>query len=141
MTDKDINLINEKLHAITSLINVRFELTDEKLETVYKEQLRTNGRVLKTETQIAEALLERVTNREQQKYYSEQLCNNTNDIISLKKEFEDVRFILKYPKLFVAAIVVVTVLTLATFLSNNPLKVFDKEPTKTEQTQQNKAPQ
>ena len=125
--------IEERMSSFVTLINARFTNVDEKLEDIHKEQLRTNGTVKKHTEQIDEALIERARNRQEQKQHVEVLCECKEKLGKIEKDFSDVSFYLRHPKLFVAGLIVIIALSLGSFLTNNPLKVFDKSP-QTEQT-------
>jgi len=102
-------LIEEKFRGVYSRLDSNFELIHHKINEIHKETKLTNGRVTKLEDQFK--------------------CH--------EKEVQDVMFFLRHPKLFFGIILVVTIISLATFLNTNPFKIFDPL-YKTEQTENNK---
>lgn len=139
-------VLSEQLKGLTTLINAQFIEVHTRLDKI-------NGKVGKHEEQINEVLIERARNREEQKNMVpnhiancplngklknleddiEKIENIVTGLDACKKKIDtietslqDVNFYMRHPKLFVAGIVIVVLLTAATFLTNNPLKVFDK---------------
>jgi uncharacterized protein YPO0396 len=132
MSQNEYALLNEQINGLTKLVNARFENIDEKLEQIHTEAKRTNGRVTKTEEQIQSALVEREGNREHQKQIAKLVTDNCSEITQIKNSLQEYGMFMKYPKLFVAGLVVVVILTLAVFMESNPLKVFAPEKPQTE---------
>jgi hypothetical protein len=115
--DEDYRLyIEEKFTGLSKLINARFENVDDRLERIEEQTKKTNGRV---------------NYLEEKEYTHYTTCPNSVKIDSIYKELDEYRFILKYPKLFVGAIVIIVILTLSTFVRSFDL-FTKKEPPKTE---------
>ena len=133
MTKDERELFDEKIKGLSTLINARFTNVDEKLEDIHKEQLRTNGNVKRHEEQINQALVERAQNREEQRHYIGEICECKNKLIHIENKLEDLNFMMRHPKIFIAGLVLMVILTLGTFISSNPLQVFTPQPTQTEQ--------
>lgn len=128
MSQTEFQLLQEQLKGMTTLMNSQFLGVNERLDKI-------NGKVAHHEEQINEALVERARNREEQKHVIEGHilnCPQSTKIEKISKDLEDVNFFIRHPKLFVAGLVLVIILSLATFLENNPFKVFTPEPAKTE---------
>lgn len=118
--------LDEKFKSLTTLMNARFENQDDKLEAIHIEAKRTNGRVNKLEDfkdYTQRTIDTRVTD-----------CPNVKRFERIEKSIEDIAFINRHPKLFLAGLVILVILTLATFIESNPLRVFSKQPAQTEQT-------
>lgn len=109
--------IIEKINGLDTLIKSKFEETHSRLDKI-------NGRVNKHEEIINEALVERSKNREEQRQSLCKIDKIEEKIESIENEFEDLGFFIRNPKLFIAILVVIVLLTLATFLNNNPFKAF-----------------
>lgn len=134
--DIDNARLSEQIIGLSNMMNAQFKEVHTRLDKI-------NGKVGKHEEQITEALIERAGNRQEQKKYNETLCENKTKLGKIEEkiekidnDFSDVSFFIRHPKLFFAGISIIVILTLATFLTNNPLKVFDniKSPTQTEIT-------
>ena len=137
--DSEYKVLSEQIRGLTTLINAQFLEVHERLDKI-------NGKVAKHDEQITEALIERARNRQEQKAIIPEhilTCPVSRDIIDFKKDFsafkktlEDLNFFVRHPKLFIGTLVVIVILTLATFLENSPLKIFSKytTPTTIEQT-------
>lgn len=145
MSADEIGIVSEQIKGLTTLINAQFLEVHERLDKI-------NGKVGKHDDQITEVLIERAKNREEQKNIVPNhiatcpLNGKVNDIENtvdgfkdckdkinvIEKSLEDVNFFMRHPKLFIAGLSIVVILTVATFLNNNPFKVFDREPVKTE---------
>lgn len=118
--------LDEKFKSLTTLMNARFENLDDRLEDIHTEAKRTNGRISKLEDfkEYTQRTIDtRVTD-----------CPNVKRFDKIEKSIEDIAFINRHPKLFIAGLVVVVILTLATFIESNPFKVFYDQPAQTEQT-------
>lgn len=118
--------LDEKFKSLTTLVNAQFKNVDDRLEDIHTEAKRTNGRISKLEEfreYTKEVIDTRVTN-----------CPNVKRFDKIEQQLEDISFVSRHPKLFVAGLVFVVILTLATFLESNSLKVFYKQPPTTEQT-------
>jgi tetrahydromethanopterin S-methyltransferase subunit G len=135
MSDTEYNVVSEQIKGLTTLINAQFMEVHSRLDKI-------NGKVGKHDEQIQEALIERAKNREEQKNMIPvhiNSCPNLSEIRGcrikienveerfeqLEQKLEDGLFILKYPKLFIAGLAIIVILTIGTFLSNNPLKAYD----------------
>jgi hypothetical protein len=128
MSQTEFSLLSEQISGLTKLTNAQFMNVNERLDKI-------NGAVAKHEQQIGEALIERAANREAQKHVIEAhllTCPQATKIDGLEKKLEDVSFFIRHPKLFIAGIVLIIILSLATFIENNPLKIFVPETPKTE---------
>lgn len=127
--------LEERFAGLTTLINARFENVDDKLEAVHEEAKRTNHRVTKLEEfedETKQYMLSRVTD-----------CPHLDEIHSLNNKHEglldslrDINFFVRHPKLFIGMLVVIVLLTLATFLENNPFIHFIRDATVPPQTEQ-----
>lgn len=126
MSASEFALLQEQIKGLTTLVNAQFMATHERLDKI-------NGHVGEHEEKIQEALIERARNRQEQKQHVETLCECKEKLGRIEKSMEDLGFFIRHPKLFIAGLVVIIALSLGSFLTNNPLKVFDKSP-QTEQT-------
>lgn len=110
-------------------LDERFKGVKEQLDRIEEHVKLTNGRVSKLEDQKLE--IQHYIDTHPGTCPNLDKIKKTEERISdLEKKLEDAFFFLRHPKLFVAGFTVVIILSLATFLSNNPLKIFYKEPTK-----------
>jgi hypothetical protein len=128
----EYSVLSEQIKGLTTLINARFTETHERLDKI-------NGKVAKHDEQITEALIERARNREEQKNVVSNhilTCPVSKDLTGLKKTLDDLNFFIRHPKLFIGILVTIVIITLATFMENNPFAVFKnyKQPISTEQT-------
>lgn len=126
MSTQEFNLITEQLKGMTTLMNSQFQNVHERLDKI-------NGKVAHHEEQINQALVERAQNREEQRHYIGEICECKNKLIHIENKLEDLNFMMRHPKIFIAGLVLMVILTLGTFISNNPLQVFTPQPTQTEQ--------
>lgn len=127
MTKADDNFklyLDERFSSINTLMNAHFININERLDKIEEQTKKTNGRVTELEKKSMELEVKDITHIIN--------CPVAPKLEALSKELDDVRFVFKYPKLVIAGIVVVALLTLATFIETNPLKVFNKQPVKTE---------
>ena len=118
--DSEYKVLIEQIKGLTTLVNARFTETHERLDKI-------NGKVAKHEDQITETLIERARNREEQKNIVTNhilTCPVSKDLSGLKKTLDDLNFFIRHPKLFIGILVTIVLLTLATFLENNPFDVF-----------------
>jgi len=135
--DNEYRVLSEQLKGLTTLINAQFQEVHERLDKI-------NGKVALHDVQITEALIERARNREEQKHIipthvlscpiNGKVSDIENSITEFKdckvkiekieKGLEDVNFFVRHPKLFISILVALTLLTLATFLENSPLRIF-----------------
>jgi hypothetical protein len=123
----------------------KFNGLNQKLDFIKEQTLKTNGRVNDTEHKL-ERLSDRVDaaikygnhvidTRSTNCPNVEVMKNTDRKIEDLKKSIEDITFFNRHPKLMVGIIVVLVVLSLATFLENNPFHIFYDEPVKIESTE------
>ena len=101
------------------------ELVKEKIDEVYEEEEKLDERIQKLEEYREEGIkiiATRVT--------PEEVKEVRGEIKIMEDKMADINFFIKYPKLFIAGMVTIIILTLAVFLESNPLKVFSKEPVK-----------
>lgn len=132
MTQDERDLFEEKIKGIATLINARFTVVDEKLEQIHAEAKRTNSRVTHLEEYKEMVNTTILPNRVTPEKLNCLVEDCHKKIEGIEKKFEDMAFFLRHPKLFIAILVTIVILTLGTFLENNPLKVFDKTPTPTQ---------
>lgn len=121
MTDK---LIEEKFKGLTSLINAQFESTHDRLDKI-------NGSVAKHEKEIQEALIERAANRQAFTQFTKLTEDNCKELSQVKESLMEYKMVLRYPKLFVAGIILILLLSLASFFETTS-KFFIQEKPKTE---------
>lgn len=135
MTQEDKELLDEKFKGLAVLVNAQFHNVQDKLNKIHEETIKSNSRIGKLEdfkesTMIV--LASRVTpemlNRYQEKFDERVECVRKD----VEDKFKDLGFFLRHPKLFIGGLVVIILLTLATFLESNPLKVFFKDGDKVE---------
>jgi len=132
MSADELRYIEEKFNGLISLMNARFENVDDKLDEINNHVQVTNGRV--TELEKKEREYAHIIDTRHINCPNLGLMNSYQDKINkMEEKFQDLNFFLRHPKIFIAGMTIVIVLTLATFLNDNPLKVFQKEPPKTEQ--------
>ena len=112
MTAQEYALIQEKLNGMTTLINSQFEAVHERLDKI-------NGKVAKHEEQIQEVLIERAENREKQRQYNKIIENNCQEVTRMKNSLQEYNMIMKYPKIFIGTLLIVLIMTLATFVEKN----------------------
>ena len=124
-------LINEKFSGLSSLINAHFSNVNDKLEAIEKQTVKTNGRV--TELEDAHYSLEKRVDHYIDTRVAE--CPQLSRIQKIETDLTDAAFFFRHPKLFVAILVVIVILTLGTLVSNDPLDVFKKEPAQIEQVE------
>ena len=133
MTQDEKDLLNEKFLSIHNEIVSGNNLINQKLDTLNETVLRQNSRIGKLET-FKENMNENILPTRITPDKFECVVKEINGKIDkIEKDFSDVSFYLRHPKLFVAGLIVIIALSLGAFLTNNPLKVFDKSP-QTEQT-------
>lgn len=140
--------LGNEVASLVTLINARFKNVDEQLDRVEKHAENTNSRVNHAEEDIVlvnKRLDDALTFVRHYIDVHPQSCPNAEIITSTKKEIktfkdevdgkfdalksrlEDVFFVTKYPKLFLAGIVVAVLMSLLTLISNNPFSIFDKD--------------
>jgi len=112
MTAQEYALIQEKLNGMTTLMNSQFEAVHERLDKI-------NGKVAKHEEQIQEVLIERAENREKQHQYNKIIENNCQEVTRMKNSLQEYNMIMKYPKIFIGTLLIVLIMTLATFVEKN----------------------
>ena len=112
MTAQEYALIQEKLNGMTTLMNSQFEAVHERLDKI-------NGKVAKHEEQIQEALIERAENREKQRQYNKIIEDNCQEVTRMKNSLQEYNMIMKYPKIFIGTLLIVLIMTLATFVEKN----------------------
>lgn len=133
MSKQELELIEEKFKGLASLINARFENVEDRLDEIKTHVERTNGRV--TELEKKEREYAHIVDTRHINCPNLNLMNSCHDKIEkMDEKLQDLNFFLRHPKLFIAGMTVIILLTLVTFLNNNPLKAFQKEPPKTEQS-------
>ena len=133
MTKDERELIDEKFRSLATLMNARFENIDDKLDAIHIQAIKTNGRVTKLE-EHREGFQRYVDTHPVACPQLSKMEKTDAKIDKLEEKLEDIFFFIKHPKLFIAGFVIVVILSLATFLSNNPFKVFQQShPVKTEQ--------
>ena len=133
MTNEERELLEEKFKGVhltiqseMNILNGRMSNQDTKLDFIKEQTLKTNSRVTHLEEKVEgvqNVATMHVTN-----------CPNTKVLSDLNTEFQDARFYLKHPKLFIGGILVLIILTLGTFLESNPLKSLIFKTTTTEVT-------
>jgi predicted RNA-binding protein with EMAP domain len=161
-TDHFRELMDEKFKGLTSLVNAQFESVNDKLEEIHNEAKKTNSRVNHLEeqrdkyleTRVSIPMLKDLTTEVKEirteldesvkwthRYVERRAidCPVVDDIkeckdkiVTIEKDLTDVNFVIRHPKLFIAVLVVITLLTLATFLEGNPFNVFYKDTPKIE---------
>ena len=112
MTAQEYALIQEKLNGMTTLMNSQFEAVHERLDKI-------NGKVAKHEEQINQVLIERAENREKQRQYNKIIENNCQEVTRMKNSLQEYNMIMKYPKIFIGTLLIVLIMTLATFVEKN----------------------
>jgi len=116
----------ERFAAMTTLLNGHMMLITEKLDKIEAQTTKTNGRVTELEHFKGEA--QRVIDsREVNCPVVKKLDHKIE--VTLSEKYSDLQFVLKHPKLFIGALVVMTLITLATLVENNPFKAFEKNKT------------
>ena len=112
MTAQEYALIQEKLNGMTTLMNSQFEAVHERLDKI-------NGKVAKHEEQINQVLIERAENREKQRQYNKIINDNCQEVTRMKNSLQEYNMIMKYPKIFIGTLLIVLIMTLATFVEKN----------------------
>lgn len=112
MSAQEYALIQEKLNGMTTLMNSQFEAVHDRLDKI-------NGKVGKHEEQIQEVLIERATNREKQRQYAKIIEANCQEVTRMKNSLQEYNMIMKYPKIFIGTLLIVLIMTLATFVEKN----------------------
>lgn len=115
-------------------LDERFKGINDKLDRIEEHVKLTNGRVSKLEDERMK-LQHYVDTHPGTCPNLDKIHKTEERITELEKRLEDAFFFIRHPKLFVAGFVVIVILSLGTFLSNNPLKVFEKSPTPIENVQ------
>lgn len=111
-------LFEEKLKSIHIQLDSEFAVVNNRLAAIEEQTRKTNGRVTE---------LEKLSNLHTLTLNTSQInCPNTRKIAEMDKNMEDVNFFIRHPKLFIAGMATVIILTIATFINNNPFKVFEK---------------
>lgn len=116
--------LDERFKGLTMTMNAQFQAMDTKLNLIHEQTKKTNGRVTEVENdyyKFKESVNHTIDIRATE-CPALPIINKKIEVVNAKaddmaKKYEDLNFILKYPKLTVAAIVVVVVLSLATFFS------------------------
>ena len=112
MSAQEYALIQEKLNGMTTLMNSQFEAVHERLDKI-------NGKIAKHEEQIHEALIERAENRQSQRQYAKIIEANCQEVTRMKNSLQEYNMIMKYPKIFIGTLLIVLIMTLATFVEKN----------------------
>lgn len=111
-------LFEEKFKGVHIKIDSEFQVVNNRLAAIEEQVRKTNGRTTE---------LEKLTNLHSIGINTQQInCPNTKKIAEMETNMQDVNFFIRHPKLFIAGMVIVVILTLATFINNNPLRVFEK---------------
>jgi hypothetical protein len=111
-------LFEEKLKSIHIQLDSEFAVVNNRLAAIEEQTRKTNGRITK---------LEELSNIHTLAINTQQInCPNTKKISEMDKNMEDVNFFIRHPKLFIAGMATVILLTIATFINSNPFKVFEK---------------
>ncbi|HPI82524.1 MAG TPA: hypothetical protein PK122_04840 [Candidatus Paceibacterota bacterium] len=129
----ELKYIEAKFEMLHNEILAGNNLINQKLDSLNEKVSKQNSRVGKLEDYKAHIDSDILPNRVTKEMLT--ACTGALDekIECIDKKFEDVGFYLRHPKLFLAGIVFLVIITLATFLNDNPLKVFQKEPAETTQ--------
>lgn len=115
-------------------LDERFKGINDKLDRIEEHVKVTNGRVTRLEDEKLK-LQHYIDTHPVTCPNLDKIKDATNRIDILEKKLEDAMFFVRHPKLFIAGISLIVILSIATFLTNNPLKVFDKSPTPIEYVQ------
>lgn len=130
MTKDEKDLINEKFKGLTDLINEKFTNVYNALEEINDHVQRTNGRVTRLEE--SREIFNRYMDTRQVTCPTISLVNNAEKRIEdMHKKYEDLNFLLKYPKLFIGGLTIIVIITLMTFLitfKNDILPIIDEKP-------------
>jgi hypothetical protein len=94
--------LEEKFTGINTIMKLNFDIIHSKLEEINLQTTKTNSRVTHLEEEVEIHPIE---------------CK-------YGKIYDDLNFVVRHPKLFIAGMVVIILLTLATFIDTNPLKIF-----------------
>jgi hypothetical protein len=145
--------LEEKFEGFSKLMNAQFINVHDKLDTQDKK-LDVQDRKLDAQDEVLKSIKTQViktngTVQEHEKFktYAKDIidrrpidCPNLdkmNDsstrIGQLEKKLEDVMFFVKHPKLFVGIIVFLVLVSIATFITRNPLRAFGLPKVQTEQ--------
>ena len=109
----------ERFDANAELMNAKFENIEDKIDTLNEKVAKQNGRVTKLEEKQGDML------RPSDIKVGFDKCEERFEKIN--KDIDDAKFFLRHPKVFIAGIVILVILTLATYINSDPLKVFKNE--------------
>ena len=140
--------VTGNIDALITLMNSHFKNVDEQLDRIEHHAEDTNSKVTHAEDDIR-VVNRRVDDAEKWAHHIVDTrplgCPNLDRVIKiedkieeceeefeekvemLKSKLEDVFFVAKYPKLFLAVLVAAVLLSLATFLTNEPFRIFGKD--------------
>jgi len=122
-------LMEEKFKGLTSLMDTKFENVNEKLDEICGHVQKTNGRVTKLEeykeytqqvisTRVIQEMLMKVDCKIDT--IQKEINNKLEDIQKdINKKLEDVSFFTRHPKLTLAGIIILIVLTIGTFINSD----------------------
>ena len=117
---------DERFAAMTTLLNSHMILITEKLDKIETQTTKTNGRVTHLEDFQRDA--QRVIDtREINCPVVEKLDKKIE--VTLSEKYSDLQFILRHPKLFVGAIVVMVLVSLFGLIESHPFGAFEKHKT------------
>lgn len=126
--EERFNGLNTSLNANFITVHDKFDDISKTLEKIEDHTAKTNGRVSNIENwrvHVDEVIKSRGEKSEE---IVERIEAVEKKMENLEEKLSDAFFFIRHPKLFVGILVVVVLLTLATFITNNPLKVFDNIP-------------
>ena len=121
--------MEEKFKGLTSLMDTKFENVNEKLDEICGHVQKTNGRVTKLEeykeytqqvisTRVTQDMLMKVDCKIDT--IQKEINNKLEDIQKdINKKLEDVSFFTRHPKLTLAGIIILIVLTIGTFINSD----------------------
>lgn len=117
MTKDEKALIDEKFNGLEKLLNEKFLNVYDTLEEIKNHVQKTNGRVSRLEDERAARGITCPN--------LDKIKDIDSKIDQMRTKYEDLNFLIKYPKLFIGGIVVIVLLTLATFLNSTSIS-FNK---------------
>lgn len=148
MTNEEKELFNEKISGLGKLINAQFETVHEKLNSIENQAMKTNGRINRAEENIEgiqKKLNDAIIERNNMFYAHTYNCPNAKDIgvcrtklEKIEKDLEDTMFFVRHPKLFIAIISAIVILSVATFIQSNSWVKNIVHPTQTTELVQKK---
>lgn len=124
MTINEMKFLEERISGLTTLMNARFESMLDKLDEIDNKIQYINEKI-ETIEKTNLILQHQIDTKHINCPVRDDLYDCEEKVDNIEEKIQDINFFIRHPKLIVVAVTVITILTLMTFLSNNPLHIFN----------------